>query len=70
MSLHHPVSFNHSVHDPVRIVFTLSVVDASQHMTALSQLFRLLSDPKIRQQLFEAHNKETVLRIIQQFSGL
>lgn len=70
MSLHHPVSFHHSVHDPVRIVFTLSVVDSSQHMSALTQLFRLLSDTKLRKQLFEAHNKETVLRIIQQFSSL
>lgn len=67
LSLSRPVSFGSKLHDPVRIVFTLSAVDSTRHMKALMQLFRLLSEQKWREQLFAAKTKETVLQIIQGF---
>lgn len=64
MKLRHPVRFQHSVHDPVRIVFSLSVIDTSQHMDALTQLFHMLADRDLREQLFDVRTKEDVLKII------
>ena len=68
MGLRHPVSFGRKLYDPVQIVFTLSVVDSSTHMEALTQLFRMLSEQSNRERLFNAKTKDTVLRIIQNFS--
>ncbi len=68
MSLRRPVSFHNKRYDPVRIVFTLSVLDGNRHMNALMQLFRMLSDPDIREQLFQACTKEQLLKLIQRAS--
>ncbi len=64
MRLSHPVSFGSRTHDPVQIVFTLSVLDGSTHMNALMQLFHLLSEPSFREQLFNARTKDHILQII------
>lgn len=69
MSLRHPVSFGSKSYDPVRIVFTLSVVDSTLHMEALMQLFHLLSEQSLREQLFAAKTKDRVLQIIQKYSA-
>ena len=68
MSLRRPVSFHNKRYDPVRIVFTLSVLDGNRHMNALMQLFRMLSDPDIREQLFQVCTKEQLLKLIQRAS--
>lgn len=68
MTLRHPVSFGSKYFDPVQIVFTLSVLDSTTHMLALTQLFRMLSNQSCREELFRAKNKDTVLRIIQKYT--
>ena len=69
MTLRHPVSFGSKYFDPVQIVFTLSVLDSSTHMAALTQLFRMLSSQSCREEFFRARNKDTVLRIIQKYAA-
>lgn len=68
MSLRHPVHFGNKQYDPVQIVFTLSAVDSTSHMEALMQLFHLLSEQSLREQLAAAKTKDSVIRIIQKFS--
>ena len=68
MTLRHPVSFGSKYFDPVQIVFTLSVLDSTTHMLALTQLFRMLSNQSCREELFRAKTKDTVLRIIQKYT--
>lgn len=69
MTLRHPVSFGSKYFDPVQIVFTLSVLDSSTHMAALTQLFRMLSNQSCREEFFRARSKDTVLRIIQKYAA-
>ena len=69
MTLRHPVSFGSKYFDPVQIVFTLSVLDSTTHMAALTQLFRMLSNQSCREEFFRARNKDTVLRIVQKYAA-
>lgn len=67
LSLQQPVVFGSRENDPVRIVFTLSAVDQTSHMKALTDLFHLLSDPSIREEFFAARSRDAVLRIVQKY---
>lgn len=65
MSLRSPVSFGNKSNDPVKLVFTLSVVDSSSHMEAMIQLFNMISEKPVRETLFRARTKQDVLSILQ-----
>lgn len=64
MTLAEPVSFNTPNYDPVRIVFTLSVLDDTDYMNAVVQLFQMLSEKQLRERLFSVQSKEQVIQII------
>lgn len=58
MRLREPVSFGSPENDPVYAAFTLSAVDQHAHLEALTQLFHLLSEPSIREDILQAVTKE------------
>lgn len=67
MSLQQSVAFGSSENDPVRIVFTLSAIDRVSHLEALTELFHMLSEPMVREELFAAKTKDDILRILYKF---
>ena len=64
MTLAEPAIFNSPNYDPVRIVFTLSVLDGTDYMNAVVQLFQMLSEKQFRERLFSVQSKEQVIQII------
>ena len=67
MSLREPVVFGNPDNDPVRIAFTLSAIDRVSHLDALTELFHMLSEPLVREELFKAQTKDDILRILYKF---
>lgn len=67
MTLKEPVVFNHASYDPVRIVFTLSVLESSEYTSAIVQLFQMLSERQFRERLFDVQSKEQVLQAIRDY---
>ena len=67
MTLAEPVVFNNPNYDPVRIVFTLSVLDSANYMNAIVQLFQMLSEKQFRERLFSVQSKDQVIQIIRDF---
>lgn len=63
LTLENPVPFGSKLNDPVHTVFTLATTDHDSHLTALSELVRLLGQEEFLQALKE-NNKETILHII------
>lgn len=63
LTLAEPVPFGSKLNDPVHAVFTLATTDHDSHLTALSELVRLLGQEDFLQALKE-NNKETILQII------
>lgn len=67
--LQKPINFGSPEHDPVRLVFALSIVDDNRHMDMLTQLFKILSDQRMRSRLINSRTKEEILMLIDQFSS-
>ena len=63
LTLATPVSFGSKLHDPVHAVFALATTAHDSHLTALSELVRLLGQEEFLQALKD-NNKETILHII------
>ena len=63
--LESPVEFGHSKNDPVQLVLALAAQDATAHQTALSQLAKMLADPRQRARIDSATTDEELLSAFQ-----
>lgn len=67
LKLKEPVVFGNADNDPVQAVFTLSAIDQSSHLEALTQIFHLLSEASIREEIIAAGTKEEFLKILRRY---
>lgn len=65
--LENPVEFGNIHNDPVKYIFTLSVIDKESHLLALSTLVPLLSNPDFYRILDEAVDGMEILEFIENF---
>jgi mannitol/fructose-specific phosphotransferase system IIA component (Ntr-type) len=69
LTLKKPVEFGSEDNDPVKVVIAFGAVDDKQHVTALAQLARLLSNEEDIEKIKGAHRKEEILRVVSKYSG-
>jgi mannitol/fructose-specific phosphotransferase system IIA component (Ntr-type) len=68
LTLKEPVEFGNEENDPVKLVVALGAVDGEQHITALAQLARLLSNEEDRERIKNAQKKEEILQIVSKYA--
>ena len=64
LTLADPVEFGHEENDPVHVLIAFAAVDNKQHLTALSQMAEVLSDPDRLDALKESDSVEKVLDVM------
>ena len=67
VTLSKPVEFGNVENDPVKLIIALGAVDDEQHVTALAQLARLLSDEEDLEKIKNAQGKEEILQIVSKY---
>jgi len=67
MTLREPVEFGSERNDPVDLVIAFGAVDNKQHLTALAQLARLLSNQEKVKKIREARMTEEILEILSEY---
>lgn len=68
LTLKKPVEFGSEDNDPVKVVIAFGAVDDRQHVTALAQLARLLSNEEDLEKIKNAQRKEEILRVVSKYS--
>ncbi|WP_078543682.1 BglG family transcription antiterminator [Litchfieldia alkalitelluris] len=68
LKLEEPVYFLGEEKNAVKLLFCIAAVDHSTHLTALSQLTKLLSDKNNLETIKQSHSTEEVLQLIQEYS--
>lgn len=61
--LRRPIAFGHEKNDPVRWVFCVGTAEGNEHVAALFQLMKIITDNQIRQQMEEIKNPEELLEL-------
>jgi ascorbate PTS system EIIA or EIIAB component len=70
LKLDEPVYFLNDKKYPVRLIFCIAAIDNTTHLTALSQLTKLLSHKDNIAMLKEQHSTEKVIQLIDQYSAV
>lgn len=63
-TLEHPVVFGHQDNDPVKYIFSLSAVDSSSHLRAMSELAELLEMKAFYETLDNAQDAQEIINFI------
>ncbi|MCS4490320.1 PTS sugar transporter subunit IIA [Corynebacterium sp. ES2775-CONJ] len=61
--LAHPVRFGHESNDPVTLVFAMAAVDSVQHMQAMKEIARIISEPEKKRRLLAAGSAEEFVSV-------
>lgn len=64
LTLAEPVSFGHEENDPVHVLLAFAAIDNQQHVTALSQVAEILSDPDRLEALKKANAVGEVIDVM------
>lgn len=65
--LKNPVVFGHETNDPVKIVITVAAIDNETHLKALSQLMELMMNEEDMKKIFNANNKDEIVKIVNKY---
>lgn len=65
VQLKEPISFGHTINDPVRLVFGLGAASSSDHLTLLRRLTTLLNDTSNIDQLLQATTVDDIKKVIE-----
>lgn len=68
-TLEHPIEFGNEANDPVKYIFSLSAVDSSSHIQAMSQLAELLDKEEFFSVLDKAESAEEIMNYIRNFEA-
>lgn len=65
--LKNPVVFGHETNDPVKLVITVAAIDNETHLKALSQLMELMMNEEDMKKIFNANNKDEIVKIVNKY---
>ncbi|MEN2349228.1 PTS sugar transporter subunit IIA [Lacticaseibacillus paracasei] len=60
--LRNPIAFGNSANDPVKYIFSLSVIDSQAHLDAIAELAKLIENPNFLSLLKNSDDASTVMK--------
>lgn len=68
VTLKNPINFGSQLNDPVKLIVTLAAKDSEGHLKALSQLMEIFMNSKDLENIFNAKDKNEIIKIVQKYS--